>query len=64
MVEHISPGLKVIKLFFNLSSAEHEIFSAHKCQNQWKIQVQYSTSTVIYPAHKCWHFNTYKQDKC
>ena len=26
-----SSGLKVIKLFFELSSAEHEITTAHKC---------------------------------
>ena len=26
-----TPGLEVIKLFFILSSAEHEIFPAHKC---------------------------------
>ena len=22
-----------------------------------------SAETIIYPAHKCWHFNIYKQDK-
>ena len=27
----VRPGLEVIKLFFKLSSAEHEISTAHKC---------------------------------
>ena len=33
---------EVIKLFFNLNSAEHEILTAHEywnSQNQWKLQV-------------------------
>ena len=36
------PGPEVIKLFFMLNSAEHEILTAHKysnSQNQWKVQV-------------------------
>ena len=31
--ELASPGPKVIKLFFELNSAEHEIFSADKSEN-------------------------------
>ena len=27
----LKPGPEVIKLFFKLSSAEHEISTAHKC---------------------------------
>ena len=36
-------GPKVVKLFFMLNSAEHEIYPAHKCEN----------------ANNCWHFNIY-----
>ena len=36
-------GPEVIKLFFMLNSAEHEIYPAHKCLN----------------ANNCWHFNIY-----
>ena len=38
---------KGYKKIFILSSAEHEILSAHKCQN----------------ANNCWHFNIYEQEK-
>ena len=44
------PGPEVIKLFFKLSSAKHEISTAHKCydsQNGWKIQVQNSKSITL-----------------
>ena len=37
------PGREVIKLFFMLNSAEHEIFSANKFEN----------------ANKSWHFQIY-----
>ena len=40
-------GPKVIKHFFMLNSAEHEIFSANKYEN----------------ANKSWHFHIYKQRK-
>ena len=42
-----SPGSKVIKLFFMLDSAEHEIFSANKYEN----------------ANNCWHFHIYQHRK-
>ena len=32
-VSCLGPGPKVIKLFFILNSAEHEIYPAYKCQN-------------------------------
>ena len=38
------------KTFFKLSSAEHEISTAHKClnsQNWWKIQVQNSKTSNL-----------------
>ena len=35
------------KTFSMLSSAEHEIYPAHKCLN----------------ANNCWHFNIYEHDK-
>ena len=39
-------GPEVIKMFM-LNSAEHEIFPAHKRQNE----------------NNCWHFNIYEQEK-
>ena len=38
-----SPGSEVIKLFFMLNSAEHEVFSADKYEN----------------ANNSWHFHIY-----
>ena len=45
IVNHFIIGTKVIKHFFWLSSAEHEIFSANKYEN----------------ANNIWHFHIYLQ---
>ena len=44
------PGPEVIKHFFKLSSAEHEISTAHKClnsQNWWKFRFKTKKKTNL-----------------
>ena len=52
--KHYNQAPKVIKLFFNLNSCEHEILTAHKySQKSMEIFRFKSQKLAIYPANKC-----------
>ena len=46
-----------------LNSAEHEILNAHKYKNIKKFSICKSQISIecYFPAHNCWHFNSYEQ---
>ena len=61
---YIAPGLEVIKVFFMLNSAKHEICPASKSLNLLTIAnslLLYIAEHEIFSAKKyyCWHFHIY-----
>ena len=59
-------GPEVIKLFFMLNSAEHEIFSANKSQiiiaNSFLLIIaehEHCSANKYENANYCWHFHIY-----
>ena len=68
----MNPGPEVMKPFFMLNSAEHEILNSHVTmkipRNSAFFRLRKAKNAIFYVnkclfANSCWHFNIYEQKK-